>query len=149
MPVVTKSFSYAQIIYPSETRKQVAFSCGRRGTTAVVDEESPFVKDTSSVGFAATFPRWGRQFFSSRHICGVGHLRKRRIFRRSYRLSVWNAPRTYHKSPAADGRNSLLLCKNYFSSNLQVTLCFAVSPGSNIRGTFSGMGVVMGSTPTT
>ena len=47
--VVLKSFSVAQFIYPSEARRQVAFSCGRRGTAVVVDEELPCVKDTSSV----------------------------------------------------------------------------------------------------
>ena len=47
--MVPKSFSFAQIIYPSEARNQVAFSCGRRGTTVVVDEELDCVKDTSSV----------------------------------------------------------------------------------------------------
>ena len=49
MLVVPKSFSFAQIIYPSEARNQVAFSCGRRGTTVVVDEELDCAKDTSSV----------------------------------------------------------------------------------------------------
>ena len=49
MLVVPKSFSFAQFIYPSGARKQVAFSCGRRGTTVVVDEELPCVKNTSSV----------------------------------------------------------------------------------------------------
>ena len=49
MLVVPKSFSFAQIIYPSEARKQEAFSCGRRGTTVVVDEELLCVKNTSSV----------------------------------------------------------------------------------------------------
>ena len=49
MLVVPKSFSFAQIIYPSESRNQVAFSCGRRGTTVVVDEELDCAKDTSSV----------------------------------------------------------------------------------------------------
>ena len=37
--VVPKSFRFAQFIYPSEARSQIAFSCGRRGTTIVVDEE--------------------------------------------------------------------------------------------------------------
>ena len=49
MLVIPKSFSFAQIIYPSEARNQVAFSCGRRGTTVVVDEELDCAKDTSSV----------------------------------------------------------------------------------------------------
>ena len=49
MLVVPKSFSFTQIIYPSEARNQVAFSCGRRGTTVVVDEELDCAKDTSSV----------------------------------------------------------------------------------------------------
>ena len=66
-----KSFSFAQFIYSSEARSQVAFSCGRRGTTVVVDEELPCVKDTSSVSLtAATFPHWGRQISSDCHICG-------------------------------------------------------------------------------
>jgi len=47
--VVPKSFSFAQFSYPSEARNQAAFSCGRRGTTVVVDEELPCVKNTSSV----------------------------------------------------------------------------------------------------
>ena len=47
--VVPKSFSFARIIYPSEARNQEAFSCGRRGTTVVVDEELLCVKNTSSV----------------------------------------------------------------------------------------------------
>ena len=46
--VIPKSFSFAKIIYPSEVRNQVAFSCGRRGTV-VVDEELDCAKDTSSV----------------------------------------------------------------------------------------------------
>ena len=71
MLVVPKSFSFAQIIYPSEARNQVAFSCGRRGTTVVVDEELPCVKDTSSVSLtAATFPHWGRLRLSDCHVCG-------------------------------------------------------------------------------
>ena len=49
MLVVLKSFSFAQFIYPSEARNQEAFSCGRRGTTVVVDEELLCVKNTSSV----------------------------------------------------------------------------------------------------
>ena len=49
MLVVPKSFSFAQLIYPSEARNQEAFSCGRRGTTIVVDEELLRVKNTSSV----------------------------------------------------------------------------------------------------
>ena len=39
MLVVPKSFSFAQFIYQSEARRQVAFSCGRRGTALAVDEE--------------------------------------------------------------------------------------------------------------
>ena len=46
---VPKSFRFAQIVYPSEAGNQVAFSCGRRGTTVVVDEELDCAKDTSSV----------------------------------------------------------------------------------------------------
>ena len=49
MLVVPKSFSFARFIYPNEARKQEAFSCGRRGTTVVVDEELLCVKNTSSV----------------------------------------------------------------------------------------------------
>ena len=71
-PVVPKNFSIAEIIYPSETRKQVAFSCGRRGRTIVVDKELACVKDTSSVSLRQPSSPRGRQFLSDCRICGGG-----------------------------------------------------------------------------
>ena len=78
MLVVPKSFSFSQFIYPSEARNQVAFSCGRRGTTVVVDEELDCAKDTSSVSLrlppslpqAMLKPNWGRLRLSDCHVCG-------------------------------------------------------------------------------
>ena len=99
-PVVQKRFSFAEIIYPSEARKQVAFSCGRKGRTIAVDKELACVKDSSSVSLRQPPSPRGRQFLSDCRICGSGAITASGGSFDEPIVLACEIPRGYRKPPA-------------------------------------------------